>query len=206
MFPPIGWPAVAVALIFLISRIIWSRAAWWRFVVGIVVFAIVAVAGLRVLGVHESALPRTMPTVSAPAVPAATHAPRSSPAPASTSTRAASPRVYPGGGERGVRRVRRGGRAASARAARPARVRPEPPAARVRAGRRPCRWARGPSAPARASVMARASRNPAAGLGRAAAVFLAPGCPARGHRVNGGPCSTGAGARHGGEIIGASGA
>jgi hypothetical protein len=42
VFPPIGWPAVAVALIFLLSRIIWSRAAWWRFVAGVVALVIVA--------------------------------------------------------------------------------------------------------------------------------------------------------------------
>lgn len=79
MILPIGWPAVAVALMFLILRIIWSRAAWWRFLSGIVMPAIVAVAGLRVLGVHELAVRRTaVPTVSRTAVPAATHASTSS--------------------------------------------------------------------------------------------------------------------------------
>jgi hypothetical protein len=144
LLPPLGWPAAAVALIFLISRIIWNRAAWWRFVVGIVVLAIVTVAGLRVLGVHESALPRmAVPTVSATAVPATAHAQRPSPAAAATPVRTASPRVHPGGRGRGARRVQRGGGVASARTARPPRVRPGLSAARVRAGGRPCRRPRG---------------------------------------------------------------
>jgi hypothetical protein len=88
---PIGWPAVAVALMFLILRVIWSRAAWRRFLSGIVVPAIVA--GLRVLGVHELAVRRTaVPTVSRTAVPAATRAPRPSPAQAATPVPTASPR------------------------------------------------------------------------------------------------------------------
>jgi hypothetical protein len=77
VFPYDGWPAVAIAFIVLVGRVIWSRTAWWRLVFGLVVLVVVVVAGLLVLGVHEPFALRT-------AVPVTTSSPRPSAAPSST--------------------------------------------------------------------------------------------------------------------------
>jgi hypothetical protein len=71
----IGWPAVALAVVYLIGRAVKEKETWWRLVFGIVVLVVVAmgivVACVRVLGVqvpgfHLPATSRTpVPTASA---------------------------------------------------------------------------------------------------------------------------------------------
>jgi hypothetical protein len=129
----INWPAVAVAFIILGGRVIWSRAAWWRLIAGIVVLVIVAVGALWVLGLRVPGVPRT----PIPATPS----PRSFVAqPAIPIQTGASPGRA--GGRR--REMQQSARAAAPRAIAHVRVRPEPPPARVPAGRHLYRQTRSP--------------------------------------------------------------
>ena len=65
MLPPVGWPAVAIAFINLVQRVVFDKHAWWRMVVGLMLLAATAVVGLLVLGVHA-------PPLSHPVQPAVT--------------------------------------------------------------------------------------------------------------------------------------
>lgn len=142
MLAHIGWPTVALAVVYLISRAIRDKDQWLR-LIGLILVLVVVVVGsvaicvellsMQVPGFHVPAMTRT-------AAPAATASPRPAPPVTASPVATASPSasgVYPVRDGRGARSVQRGGRTATARAARPARVRSGSPAAHVQAGRGP---------------------------------------------------------------------
>jgi hypothetical protein len=136
----IGWPAVALVVVFLISRVVKEKQSWWRLIFGIAflltLFMGMAVVSVRVLGMqipgfNAPAMPRApVPTATAspqPSVPVTAR-------PLATANPGASV-AYPGNGGREARSVQRTKRTAAPRATHPARLRSRSPTACVRASR-----------------------------------------------------------------------
>ncbi len=123
MLAHIGWPTVALAVVYLIGRAI-KKPDEWRRLMGTIVVLVAVVLGAMVICVQV--LGMQLPGFNVPALtrtptPAATASPQPS-APIMVSpvaTASPSPSgVYPGEGGRGAGSVQRGGRAATPRATR----------------------------------------------------------------------------------------